>query len=207
MRTITCVYLTQKNVWNGIVYLTEELNFSKNIKHACRFYLLKESMGSSLKNRDKITINSGSKVLCYKNNRIELVSRQFLNNDDYLYTDLMIQANDENCFFDYGVSLKFITTDGRILVNKKNSLDILEIADSESSSFEILTANSCNIIQEHDWDNRIEITGNLKDETSKERAIARLRDNSLDERTTKNQLIIVVFLALILFVISYHNWK
>jgi hypothetical protein len=120
---------------------------------------------------------------------------------------LRILSTDETKFFDYGTTVKLITNEGKILCNKKNNLEIQEIADNESCLFQIITADNCDINQMHDWDHRIEISGPLRDAESKEQAIARLRDISFEERTNNNEIIVVVFLFLLLFLFSYHNWK
>lgn len=70
------IFIKYNDKWRGALYLYEDMTFGTDKNQAAKFYLLKCGDGSVL-NGDRISINSGNKVLSIIDNDIRMVDRLF----------------------------------------------------------------------------------------------------------------------------------
>ncbi len=76
------LYIKYMDRWNGLYYLSENLEFIKDRSAACKFYILKTG-NTTIINGDLITIHSGNKSLCIVDNTIRLINRNTIYNITY----------------------------------------------------------------------------------------------------------------------------
>jgi hypothetical protein len=88
-------------------YLTENLTFTTNKDHACKFYILKYG-NTNIVNGDHITINSGHKTLVIdKANNIRLIDRD--HTQQYKNSFIITNGSDNDEIISYETSVSFVT--------------------------------------------------------------------------------------------------